>query len=640
MDKLLVLSGQDPIVSMEAGKYAIWLIPLLFSYAILETMVPYLQTQSLILPMLLYAQLSLSLFTYLFVGPYNYFTALSHPIFYRCCCKVLLSIAVSLRENASLTYNILTVFLSLFLVEAFMCISASITEKRKIYHICSTRLSNELGAGNPRAAQPRVCTVMVLSVAEGIMVSATLFCCRSILGYAYSAEKEVVDYVREMTPLLYLSIIMDSLTAILSDIEWMKLMRNLFEWAIYYVNNDYEDAQLREEPPAKVLIDKVQRDILSDKLRVSLSTLKTVKVEYKTLRKIVRLKYEGRLSILADPWPKLLMILSHGTMCTLLSFLRDSKDDPFPGNNMVLVTERVDTHEDAHAKVVVEEQNIQIHPHIVEAFMCIGAYITEKRKIYHICSTRVSNELGAGNPRAAQLSVCTVMVLAVAEAIMVSATLFCCCSILGYGYSGEKEVVDYVREMTRLLCLSIIMDSLTALLSDIEWKLTYVDETYDQVLESVVVGPVNIGNYRFVFEADPPDPSKIREDDIIGVTVLLLTCSYLGQEFIRVGYHVNKDYEDVQLREEPPAKVLIDKVQRDILSDKPRVTKFPINFHSENSESGVQDPSQDCQAQVDGNEEEIQVSGSPPDCDAQVDGNDQDEQVSASPDKPSNGEIL
>lgn len=141
-------------------------------------------------------------------------------------------------------------------------------------------------------------------------------------------------------------------------------------------------------------------------------------------------------------------------------------------------------------------------------------------------------------------------------------------------------------------------------------------------------------------QADPPDPSKIREDDIIGVTVLLLTCSYLGQEFIRVGYYVNNDYEDAQLREEPPAKLLIDKVQRDILSDKPRVTKFPINFHSENSESGVQDPSQDCQAQVDGNEEEVQVSGSPPDCDTQVDGNDEDEQVSASPDKPSNGEIL
>lgn len=39
---------------------------------------------------------------------------------------------------------------------------------------------------------------------------------------------------------------------------------------------------------------------------------------------------------------------------------------------------------------------------------------------------------------------------------------------------------------------------------DLEWKLIYVgsaeDETYDQLLESVLVGPVNIGNYRFVFQ--------------------------------------------------------------------------------------------------------------------------------------------
>ncbi|KAJ0039113.1 hypothetical protein Pint_22184 [Pistacia integerrima] len=40
---------------------------------------------------------------------------------------------------------------------------------------------------------------------------------------------------------------------------------------------------------------------------------------------------------------------------------------------------------------------------------------------------------------------------------------------------------------------------------DLEWKLIYVgsaeDETYDQLLESVLVGPVNVGNYRFVLQA-------------------------------------------------------------------------------------------------------------------------------------------
>ncbi|KAL2929726.1 putative histone chaperone ASF1A [Bienertia sinuspersici] len=139
----------------------------------------------------------------------------------------------------------------------------------------------------------------------------------------------------------------------------------------------------------------------------------------------------------------------------------------------------------------------------------------------------------------------------------------------------------------------ISYECVVSLKDDLEWKLIYVgsaeDETYDQQLESVLVGPVNVGNYRFVLQADPPDATKIREEDIIGVTVLLLTCSYVGQEFLRVGYYVNNDYDDEQLREEPPQKVLIDRVQRNILADKPRVTKFPINFNPENGELGEQE---------------------------------------------------
>ncbi|XP_002528058.2 probable histone chaperone ASF1A [Ricinus communis] len=158
----------------------------------------------------------------------------------------------------------------------------------------------------------------------------------------------------------------------------------------------------------------------------------------------------------------------------------------------------------------------------------------------------------------------------------------------------------------------ISYECLTPLKDDLEWKLIYVgsaeDETYDQLLESVLVGPVNVGNYRFVLQADPPDPSKIRDEDITGVTVLLLTCSYLGQEFVRVGYYVNNDYEDEQLREEPPPQVLIDKIQRNILSDKPRVTKFPINFYPENAEGAEEPTPQDQPPETDENEDQLPPS--------------------------------
>ena len=122
----------------------------------------------------------------------------------------------------------------------------------------------------------------------------------------------------------------------------------------------------------------------------------------------------------------------------------------------------------------------------------------------------------------------------------------------------------------------------SALNDDLEWKLTYVgsaeSDAYDQVLDTVLVGPVVMGSYKFVFQADPPDVSKIPAGDVLGVTVLLLTCSYNAKEFIRVGYYVNNEYADEELRETPPPVVRLDRVVRNILAEKPRVTRFPCEF--------------------------------------------------------------
>jgi len=121
--------------------------------------------------------------------------------------------------------------------------------------------------------------------------------------------------------------------------------------------------------------------------------------------------------------------------------------------------------------------------------------------------------------------------------------------------------------------------------ADLEWKLTYVgsaeDDKCDQILDTVLVGPVVRGAYKFVFQANPPDVSKIPQEDILGVTVLLVTCSYNNQEFIRVGYYVNNEYADEELKEDPPAQPRIDRIVRNILAEKPRVTRFPCDFDSQ-----------------------------------------------------------
>lgn len=132
-----------------------------------------------------------------------------------------------------------------------------------------------------------------------------------------------------------------------------------------------------------------------------------------------------------------------------------------------------------------------------------------------------------------------------------------------------------------------------ALTADIEWKLIYVgsaeSEEYDQELDSCMVGPVPVGVNSFEFEAEAPSPEKIPASDLLGVTVILLTASYRDAEFIRVGYYVNNAYESEEMRENPPEVVQLDKVCREVLASKPRVTRFNINW-SDPSQPAIKPP--------------------------------------------------
>jgi len=149
-------------------------------------------------------------------------------------------------------------------------------------------------------------------------------------------------------------------------------------------------------------------------------------------------------------------------------------------------------------------------------------------------------------------------------------------------------VLDNPSPFNNPFQFEITFECIEDLQEDLEWKIIYVgsaeSEDYDQVLDSVFVGPVPEGRHMFVFEADPPDSSKIPVQDAVGVTVVLLTCSYRGKEFIRVGYYVNNSYTDPELTENPPATPLYDKLQRNILATNPRVTRFKIEWDDNNQQ--------------------------------------------------------
>lgn len=81
---------------------------------------------------------------------------------------------------------------------------------------CSTRVANELGAGKPQAARRAAGAAIFLAVVETIIVSMVLFTLRHVFGYAFSSEKEVVDYVAVMAPLVCISMILDGIQGVLS----------------------------------------------------------------------------------------------------------------------------------------------------------------------------------------------------------------------------------------------------------------------------------------------------------------------------------------------------------------------------------------------------------------------------------------
>ncbi|KAL6176871.1 hypothetical protein ACLB2K_053503 [Fragaria x ananassa] len=82
----------------------------------------------------------------------------------------------------------------------------------------STRVSNELGAGQPQLARLAACVALCLVIIEGIVVAAVMILGRNVWGYFYSSEKEVLNYVSDILILVAISHFVDGPQSVLSGI--------------------------------------------------------------------------------------------------------------------------------------------------------------------------------------------------------------------------------------------------------------------------------------------------------------------------------------------------------------------------------------------------------------------------------------
>jgi len=123
---------------------------------------------------------------------------------------------------------------------------------------------------------------------------------------------------------------------------------------------------------------------------------------------------------------------------------------------------------------------------------------------------------------------------------------------------------------------------------DLDWKIIYVGSAnsneHDQELDEMSTGPIPVGTHEFLLEAGGPNPALIPAQEIVGVTVVLITCSYRDQEFVRIGYYINNEYATEEMKENPPDVPQIEQLKR-LVCLNPRVTRMVINWDEKDENS-------------------------------------------------------
>ncbi|XAR50239.1 hypothetical protein NMG60_11004509 [Bertholletia excelsa] len=272
-EQIFRLSRQDSDISAQAGIFARWLIPGIFPYGLLQCQLGFLQTQNNVNPLMM-STIATSLihvllcWTLIFIfGLGHRGAALSISISYWIN-VLILAIYIKFSSACQKTWTgfsregtkDLVKFLSVAIPSVFMvCLEGwsyeilvlisgllpnprletsvmaiSLDTSALVFRIpigfgyaVSTRVSNELGAGHPRAAQLAAKVVIFLALTEGLLVSLISVAVRNIWGYMYSSEEEVVYCLASIMPILALSDFMDGIQAVLSGIArgcgWQKI---------------------------------------------------------------------------------------------------------------------------------------------------------------------------------------------------------------------------------------------------------------------------------------------------------------------------------------------------------------------------------------------------------------------------------
>ncbi|CAH9116507.1 unnamed protein product [Cuscuta epithymum] len=254
-DHILILLKQEPEIAKLAGLYLKFLIPGLFAYGFLQNLLKFMQTQRVILPLVLSSIVPLSIQVFLtyvlvqltslgfagaplaasislwisffmlgfyvlysenFKNTWEGFSSESFAYLYTTMKLALTSAAMVCMEywafellvllagimpNSEITTSLIGICLNTEAIAFMIAIGLNAS--------ASTRVSNELGAGKPERAKQAVAVTFMLCV---LVISATALCL--IIGHnvwagLFSDSSVVISKFGSMAPFLVISIMFD-----------------------------------------------------------------------------------------------------------------------------------------------------------------------------------------------------------------------------------------------------------------------------------------------------------------------------------------------------------------------------------------------------------------------------------------------
>ncbi|GLJ18552.1 hypothetical protein SUGI_0329990 [Cryptomeria japonica] len=281
--QILKLIGQEDDIAELAGKFALWMLPQLFAYAMVFPLAKFLQAQSKVMAMAVIAGVALAfhvLFSWLLIfkwgcglwgaalvldlswwiivlaqlgyilsGTCNEaWGGFSWAAFHNLGAFVRLSLASGVMLCLEVWYLYLLILLAGYLKNPEISVDAiSICMNLMGWEMMvslgfnvaiSVRVSNELGAGHPRAAKFAVLIVLVTMFMIGVILMVVIFITRNEFAVAFTSSEVVMKAVSKLATLLAFTMLLNSIQPVFGGVAvgagWQALVAYI-NLASYYI---------------------------------------------------------------------------------------------------------------------------------------------------------------------------------------------------------------------------------------------------------------------------------------------------------------------------------------------------------------------------------------------------------------------